>query len=209
MNLYSYTKKKNNTKKMMIFSLGFLLLISAGIMTYTFQSLNQQEDSPVFNENPLPVIALPDSETPEKAIKPFSVDAQVALKHYDPTSEESDDMTLFEGKYRGNEGIDYSYNDEAFDVVAIYSGVVRDVKEDPLFGHSITIISDDVEITYQSLDGIALEKDAQVKQGDVLGKASVNVYNKDLNNHLHVVVKKGTTLLNPESVYDKTTSELK
>ena len=63
MNLYSYTKKKNNAKKVMIFSLGFLLVLSVGVLTYSFQSMNKEEDTPVFNENPLPVIALPDTET--------------------------------------------------------------------------------------------------------------------------------------------------
>jgi stage II sporulation protein Q len=213
MNLYSYTKKKNNAKKVMIFSLGFLLVLSVGVLTYSFQSMNKEEDTPVFNENPLPVIALPDTETEapteEKAIRPYTVEAVIALKHYDPNSEDSDDVTLFEGKYRGNEGIDYSYNDEAFDVCAIFSGTVSDVKEDPLFGHSLTITSGDIAITYQSLDGVALENGAQVKQGDILGKAGVNVYNKDLNHHLHVVAKKGRSLLNPESLYDKTASEIK
>lgn len=208
-NLYTYTKKKNNAKKMMIFTLSFMLLVGVGVMTYTFQELNTKEDTPVFNEQPLPVIALPDNEKIEKGIRPYSVEAKVVLKHYDPTNEDADDMTLFEGKYRGNEGIDYGLNDEAFDVLAVFSGEVSDVKEDPLFGNSISITTDDLIITYQSLGKIALEKGAQVKQGDILGKASVNVYNKELNNHLHMVAKKGTSLINPESLYDVAITEIK
>lgn len=207
MNMYTYTKKKNSTKKKMIFTLSFVLLLGVGVLSYTFQQMEPKEDTPVFNENPLPVIALPDST--EKGIRPYTVEAVIALNHYDPSNEEADDMTLFEGKYRGNEGIDYAFNDEAFDVVAIFSGTVSDIKEDPLFGHSITITSGDLVITYQSLSEITLTNGAEVKQGDVLGKASANVYNKDLNNHVHIVAKKGTTLLNPETLYDKTTSEIK
>lgn len=178
-------------------------------MTYTFQQMNNKEDTAVFNEIPLPVIALPDNEQVEKGVRPYSVEATVVLKHYDPANEEADDMTLFEGKYRGNEGIDYGFNNEEFDVKAVFSGVVSDVKEDPLFGNSVTITTDDLVITYQSLKDVNLENGAQVKQGDILGKASVNVYNKDLNNHVHIVAKKGANLINPESVYDKTIEEIK
>lgn len=207
MNMYTYTKKKNNAKRMIIFTLSFMLLLGVGVLSYTFDQMNQKEDTPVFNENDVPVIALPDSA--EKGTRPYLVDATIALNHYDPTSEEANDMTLFEGKYRANEGIDYAFNNESFVVLAIFSGTVSDIKEDPLFGTSLTITSGDLVITYQSLGEITLENGAQVKQGDELGKASVNVYNKDLNNHVHIVAKKGTTLLNPETLYDKTVAEIK
>lgn len=192
----------------MIFTLSAALVLMAGLMTWSFQN-NLKEETPVFNETEVPVITLPDTQSEETAKRPYSVEAQLVLKYFDENNEGSDDVTLFEGKYRPNEGCDYSFNDEAFDVLAVLSGEVTDVKEDPMFGNSVSIKSGDVTITYQSLKDLGLKKGDQVKQGDVISQAAANIYNKDLNNHVHIVVEKNGVTINPESIYDKALSEIK
>ena len=85
---------------------------------------------------------------------------------------------------------------------------VIEVKEDALFGNSITIQSDTIQITYQSLDALNFEKGAYVKQKDVIGKASLNTYNPALGNHLHVELYHNGKVVNPEEYYDKLVGEL-
>ncbi len=93
-----------------------------------------------------------------KSVKPFSVDAQVVLDYYDGKESEINNITQFEGVYRGNQGIDYALNDQVFEVQAVFSGEVSDVRNDELFGNTVVIQSGDLIITYQSLDAIQVKK---------------------------------------------------
>lgn len=99
-------------------------------------------------------------------------------------------------------------DDQEFDVLAIFSGEVVDVKEDPLFGQSCTIKSDQLTITYQSLKDMKKSVGDQVSQGDAISLASTNIYNKDLGNHLHIVVEKDGVRIDPEDIYGKSLQEL-
>lgn len=83
------------------------------------------------------------------------------------------------------------------------------MKEDALFGKSVTIKSKDLSITYQSLDDVALKQGDKVNQGDAIAKAGTNIYNKELGKHLHMVVEKNGTIIDPKTVFDKTLSEIK
>lgn len=204
--MYSYTNKTNHRKARLISSLALLLTLAA-IGTSYYLSMGDKKDEAVSTKDvSVPVIALPSSE--EKAIRPYKVEAAIVLDYYDGEETEAPSMTKFEGTYRANQGIDYAYQEEAFDVLAIFSGKVIDVKEDPLFGHSCTIQSDDVLITYQSLQDMKLSVGDEVKQGDVLSLASTNIYNKELGNHVHIVVEKNGERMNPEDLYDKKLNEL-
>ena len=63
--------------------------------------------------------------------------------------------------------------------------------------------------TYQSLSEVLVKNGDEIKNGEVIGKAGKNIYNKELGNHLHIVVTKGGQIRDPESVYGKTIEELK
>lgn len=205
--MYSYTRKNKKLRRNLTISLLGVLAIAVGTLTY-LSSQTPTEDIPVSKEEVhVPVISLP--ETKEKAIKPFKVEANIVLDYYDGSDTEVASMTKFEGTYRANQGIDYAYNNEAFDVLAIFSGEVTDVKEDPLFGHSVTIKSDHLMITYQSLKDMKKSIGDTIAQGDALSLASSNVYNKDLENHVHIVVEKNGERIDPEEIYGKTLEELK
>ena len=123
------------------------------------------------------------------------------MDFYDGSESEVDSFSQFEGVYRMNQGIDYAYQNEAFDVLAIFSGSVEEVKEDAMFGHTVKVKSDDLTITYQSLSAPTLQEGDAIKQGDVIAQAGVNIYGKDLGNHVHIVVSKGDRLIDPESIY--------
>ena len=169
--MYSYTNKRKLSKKKVFLSLTCLFV--AGVAYFTYDYMNKQSQAaPVFKEESLPVLALPDSV--KKIGLPFQVEATTALDFFDGKQGDIESMTLFEGVYRGNQGMDYTFGEEAFEVVSCYDGKVSEVKDDPM-----------------------------------IGKAGKNIYNKELGNHLHIVVTKGGQIRDPESVYGKTIEELK
>lgn len=207
--MYSYTKEKKFPKRKLIVSLSCLLVAATAFMTYEYSMSKKTKDSAVFKEDTTPVITLPSGTQEEKGIKPFSIDAKVALEYFDGKDSKVDNMTKFEGIYRANQGMDYTFNNEAFDVLSVFSGDVSDVKDDSVFGKSVTIVSKDVSVTYQSLGEVAVKKGDHVNQKDVIAKASSNIYNKELGNHLHIVVEKNKKIIDPKLIYEKTLSEIK
>ena len=206
--MYSYTKEKKFPKRKMIVSLFCLLAVSVSYLSYEYYQQRHAAATPVFKEEGVPVLALPNSDS-QKIVKPFLVEAKTALEFFDGKDGKVENVTEFEGVYRGNQGIDYTYNDEAFDVLASFGGTVSEVKDDPIFGKSVTIVYQDLSMTYQSLGEIAVKKGDAVNAKDVIAKAGKNVYNKDLGNHLHVVVEKNGRIIDPKLVYDKTFGEIK
>lgn len=204
--MYSYTNKRKLSKKKVFLSLTCLFV--AGVAYFTYDYMNKQSQAaPVFKEESLPVLALPDSV--KKIGLPFQVEATTALDFFDGKQGDIESMTLFEGVYRGNQGMDYTFGEEAFEVVSCYDGKVSEVKDDPIFGQSVSVAYDDVVFTYQSLSEVLVKTGDEIKNGEVIGKAGKNIYNKELGNHLHIVVTKGGQIRDPESVYGKTIEELK
>lgn len=206
--MYSYTKKKKFPRRKMIVGLSALLVVAVAFLSYEY-TLNKEKDTAVFQENDIPVLTLPASETKEKGQKPFQVEAKVVLDYFDGKDSDVESITEFEGVFRGNQGMDYALDNQAFDVMACFSGKVSDVKDDSVFGKSVTISTDDLDITYQSLGETSLKKGDEVKQGAIIGKAGANIYNKDLGNHLHIVTTKTGTIIDPETIFDKTIEEIK
>lgn len=206
--MYSYKKEKKFPKRKLIVSLFCLMAVSVSYFTYEYYLQSKPSDTSVFKEEDVPVLALPNS-TEEKAIKPFEVDAQIVLDFFDGKESDVESITEFEGIYRGNQGMDYTFQGEAFNVLASLSGTVSEVKEDPIFGVSVTIVNQDISITYQSLADVAVKKGDKVNQKDVIAKAGKNVYNKELGNHLHIAVTKNGAIIDPELIYDKTLREIK
>lgn len=202
--MYAY-KKKMKKKVVLIGTLSMALVASVALVVL----LNQPNDKKVaiIKEEDEMVITLPKNE--QKIVSPFKVEAKVVKAYFDGKDHEVDDFTNLEGVYRPNQGIDYAFNDTSFDVLCMVDGVVSEVKEDALFGNSITITSENVKITYQSLDAINYQKEDVIKQNDVIGKASLNAYNPELKNHVHIVASVNEQLKNPASLVGKTVEELK
>ena len=204
--MYTYTKKKNHRKVLLIGSMTLILIAAVLGLSY-LMTQRPSADVPVSaEETTVPIIALP--KEAEKAKRPYKVEANIVLDYYDGQEKDIRDMTKFEGTYRANQCIDYALDDQEFDVLAIFSGEVVDVKEDPLFGQSCTIKSDQLTITYQSLKDMKKSVGDQVRQGDAISLASTNIYNKDLGNHLHIVVEKDGVRIDPEDIYGKSLQEL-
>ena len=185
-----------------------LLVVAVAFFSYEY-TVKKDKETAVFKEESVPVLTLPVSDTKETGMKPFKGEAKLVLDYFDGKDSDVDSITEFEGIYRGNQGMDYAMDNAPFEVLACFSGKVSEVKDDSVFGKTVTITTQDLEITYQSLGEISVEKDAEVKQGDVIGKAGANIYNKELGNHLHIVTSKTGKIMDPELVFGKTVDEIK
>ena len=205
--MIAYERKNKKAKRRFYLSLGCLALLLAGIVTY--QTLMPKQSVPVFSD--FPVLKLPDKETApaeeepaaevkEKIILPYKNGKKV-VDYFDGESSDIVSIIEFEGVFRPSQGVDISNNGEVFEVVSAADGTVLDVTADPLLGNSIRIQSDDVIITYQSLDKITLKKGDHVLQGDVIGSAGSNIYQASLKNHLHLVVEKDQVRVDPNTIF--------
>lgn len=155
---------------------------------------------------------IPVVSTNDKIIRPYTDENVKVLKGFydyqaDAVNQEKS-LIYYSNQYLQNSGVTYGGVD-SFDVVAVYDGVVVDVKEDNLLGKVVEIRhTNDLISIYQSLSEVLVNKDDEIKQNTVIGKSGTSNINKDLNNNLHFeLIFKGETV-NPENFYDKELGEL-
>lgn len=208
--MYVYNKK-SFVKKAGVIVVGCVLLVIGTVALLSIPEI--EEDLPVSKTNQAPfILTIPSEITQEeKAIRPYAVEAVLAREYFDAnkTEEQLQNAVIeFEGVYRANQGADYTFENERFEVVAVFSGVVAEVREDALLGKMISIQSEDCLITYQSLYDIQVSTGDNVMQGEVIATAGENVYDSALGVHLHLVVMKNEKLIDPETIFSKTLAQI-
>lgn len=211
--MYVYQKKNTKSKALTVVGLTLVLIVICGAFLANY-ILNQNKYLPISAKDPsLPVLTLPSTvKVDEVAVLPFAINAKQVNVFFEASKSEEKlgkAITNFEGVYRPNQGIDYSFDSKVFEVTSILSGKVVEIKEDAILGKSVVIEQDGLKITYQSLSKVNVKKDQVVKQKDVIGLSGENIYNKDLGIHLHVVVQRGESLIDPELIYGKKLVEIK
>lgn len=208
--MYVYNKK-NFERKAAVIVIGCVLLVIGSVALLNFPEV--EEDTPVSKVNQAPFILTIPSEIvqEEKAIRPYAVEAVLAREFFDADKSEeqlNNAVVEFEGVYRANQGADYTFEKESFEVVAVFSGVVAEVREDALLGKTVSIQSEDCLITYQSLNDIQVSVGENVMQGEVIAAAGENIYDSSLGVHLHLVVMKNGKLIDPETIFLKTLAQI-
>ena len=200
--MIAYERVNRKAKRKVFIGIGLVILVGVGFMGY--QHFTPKEE-PVFREEL--VLNLPDTEkinevidTKVQFILPFEK-GNVVVDYFDGETGEIISVIEFEGVYRPSQGVDISNNGESFNVYSASDGVVLDVMQDTMLGNGIRVQSGEYIITYQSLDNIKLKKGDVVKQKDVLGSSSSNIYQASLKNHLHLVVEKNGTRIDPNSIF--------
>ena len=114
----------------------------------------------------------------ESAIWPVSgSDVTVERGYFDPASSEADQeaaMVEQGNTFQGNTGLDLGRADgQPFDVLAVLSGKVTRVQDQPTNGTVVEITHGDGLVSvYQSLDSVAVKQGDEVKQGTVIAKAA-------------------------------------
>ena len=147
-----------------------------------------------------------------KITRPY-MDSEVRIvkNFYDYKAEaETQEKSLiyYEETYLPSSGIAYSKGD-AFDVLAIYDGKVKEVKEDQTLGNVITIEHDNgLTSVYQSVSDIKVSEGDQIIGGQIIAKSSTSNISTDLGNHLYLELILNGVCVNPENYYDKTINEL-
>ena len=148
-----------------------------------------------------------------KLKKPVNDDVKVRKGFYDTSlsdEELENALVYFEGVYRPNDGIDYTKDNEDFEVYASASGTVVRKENDSLLGWIVTIEHQKgLQTVYQSLDDIKVEKGDQVKQGDLIGKAGNNVYQSSLKKHVHFIVSINDQTVNPNKYFGQKIEKIK
>lgn len=188
------------------------IFLFGGIMIFNNRSEGDQvvvnpSDDETNTDNPSDDIPQTPVVVEEKLLKPFNVDAKVERYFFDLSDPATQESALLEykGSYTPSTAMEYTYNNNKFDVVAAFSGVVTERKVDPLYGYMIYIKNDNgLTAIYGSLNDIKVNVGDSVKQGDVIAKASTNTIDASLNNHLHFALMKNETLLNPNKYYSQT-----
>ncbi len=148
----------------------------------------------------------------EKLIKPFKVDATISRYFFDdedPMEIKSQAIVTYQNKVLPSQGVDYTYNDEAFDVMAAFSGKVIAKKNDPMYGLSIAIEhTSGVVAYYCGLTEVNVMQDENITQNTILGKAGESVINAKLGKHLHFAIQVNNNYINPLKSYDKLVEDL-
>ncbi len=156
---------------------------------------------------------IPVVETNNQVImKPFSnPNIQVIRGYYEFSAEATNQeksLIYIDGTYLQSTGIVYGAN-EQFDVTAILSGTVLDVKEDDLLGKIVEIQhTSNVVSVYECLDSVVVNKGDKVTQGQVIARTGATKITTDAQYNLFFeLIIQGQTV-NPDNYYDKNVNEL-
>lgn len=140
-----------------------------------------------------------ESEENQKYVKP--VPGKILRKH-------SDDKLVYWkvlNDYRTHDGVDLEAKKNT-PVKAIADGTISSIKnEDSVWGVCITIDhKDGLQSIYKGLsEQIQVKQNQKVKAGDVIGTIGTsNKVEGNLNDHLHVAMKKGEEYVNPLDYID-------
>lgn len=203
---------KDNSRVFVFTSAVMVFMIGVSLTQLTIDNLSSSSETPVAKVEQGLNNDIKEEETVESFMSPVDNDVSITSKYYDPSlsdEELENALVYFEGVYRPNVGVSYTNEGNEFSVYASLSGVVTKKTDDPLLGWIITITSEQgIEITYQSLGNVNVEKDDEVSQGQLIGTSGQNVYQSDLGNHLHFVIEADSVTLNPEKVIGKSIDDL-
>jgi len=123
---------------------------------------------------------------------------QIVRPYFDPGAggeQKQAAVVKREDEFTLHVGVDYARSDAApFEVVAVYSGKVTHVGDDPVVGKLVEITHPNGYVSvYQSLGEIAVAEGQDVRQGDPIGKSGENELERELGNHLHFELRKAET----------------
>ena len=138
-------------------------------------------------------------------IRPYtSTDVSATIPYYNidgTNDEQAAALIYYEGIYMQNTGVLYTSNN-AFDVVSILDGTVKNIKEDSLMGNIVEIEhTNNLTTVYQSLGEVKVKVGDTVKQGYIIATSGQNKITTDTSNALHFEVFYKGEVFNPEEFY--------
>jgi len=196
-----------------LYGLSFTLLVGGiALLGFSVKDLNKQEESYVSKgildyEEKVPVVS-----DEVKITRPYiDTNVVVSKNFYDylaESKEQEESLIYYEGTYMPSSGVSYSKGD-AFDVVAILDGTVKEVSDDTTLGNVITIEHENgITSVYQSIGDITIKVNDTVTKGQVIAKSSTSNISTDLGNHLYFELIIDGICVDPENYYDKSINEI-
>lgn len=157
-------------------------------------------DDPIINPDPDD----PDPISKEKFIYPLEGEYEIVVDFFDSKNASTIEKSIIlisDTEYRRSNGLIFTKdNNEAFDVLAVFSGVVEEIE-----GSKVIIKYDDnLKVVYEYLDH-NLSEGQVVKQKDVLGKSMVYA---PYGYCILIEVIKDNKYLNPVNLLDTIIEEL-
>ncbi len=209
-------KKIGKNKFQFIFFVGILAFVLVALIIASSTGKPDNE-TPVVDDLPTEEPDNTVSTDVEEVITlPFSqdLDYTVTRLFYDKTSSSSDQekaLIKYGTTYRTSDGVAYARKDnESFDVLAVLSGKVVEVKNNPLYGSYVVIEHDnDLKTYYYGLQNVEVTEGIEVQQGTKLGVSGTTEIDKEAGNHVFLKIEKNNKKLNPESLIGKKISEIK
>ena len=209
-------KKIGKNKFQFIFFVGILAFVLVALIIASSTGKPDNE-TPVVDDLPTEEPDNTVSTDVEEVITlPFSqdLDYTVTRLFYDKTSSSNDQekaLIKYGTTYRTSDGVAYARKDnESFDVLAVLSGKVVEVKNNPLYGSYVVIEHDnDLKTYYYGLQNVEVTEGIEVQQGTKLGVSGTTEIDKEAGNHVFLKIEKNNKKLNPESLIGKKISEIK
>lgn len=209
-------KKIGKNKVQFILFVGILAFVLVALIIASTGNSNNVEtpvvDDNINNEPEEPV----NTDVEEVITLPFQKDLDYTVtrlfydKNADSTSQEKA-LIKYGSTFRTSDGVAYARRDnQTFDVLAILSGKVVEVKNNPLYGTYVVIEHDnDIKSYYYGLQNVSVSEGNEVEQGTILGQSGVTEIDKEAGNHVFLKIQKASKKLNPESLIGKKISEVK
>ena len=157
---------------------------------------------------------LVNDEVPEPTvtIRPYTSENVTVAKEFYNTEESTENqekaLIFYENTYMPNTGILYE-GDEAFDVVSILDGTVKEVKEDEILGKVVTIEHDkNITSVYYTLGEVKVEQGATVTRNQVIATSGTSKLQTTKPQTLLFETYVNGVLTNPNSLFAKNIAEL-
>lgn len=187
-----------------------VILVLSGVKSYiSDKPIYEWTLDNVFDEETMPVV----KENNEVIIKPYlSENIKVLRYFYDFETEDEkkqmNSLIVYGETYMQNNGVDY-YSDEEFDVVSILDGEIISIEDNDIYGKVVTIKHNDNLISvYSNVKDVLVSTGYRVSQGEIIATSDKSKIDKDINAMLHFEVKYKNNVIDPESLYTLSVSEL-
>ncbi len=162
----------------------------------------QEEPAQTASQEP---IAVPVQSELKGMVWPVAegTDVEVVMNFYDEKA--ADDVKAaaliqYEDSFWPHTGIDIAKKDgSSFDATAALPGKVLKAEKDPMVGYIVELEHENgIQTIYHSLEDIQVAEGDEIEQGQVLGKAGRNLFEKKLGIHLHFEVKENGKSVSPD-----------
>lgn len=189
-----------------------VIFASMMFMNISLNSTANEEEAYIESDYVIDIIEEEDyyipvvSEVDYSVAKPYtSEEVEIEVDYYSKEDEndvQEDSLIYYSNTYIQNTGILYGA-DESFDIIAVYSGVVKNISTDDILGTVVEITHNgDYTSFYYSVGDVTVSIGDEVAKGDIIAKSGMcSLEEIEENNLLFEVYYQGKTM-DPNTFYE-------